>query len=55
MVNVGEKEGIIEKEEKELINNVLEFTDTEVHEVMVPRIDMVCISSDASLKEAWKK
>lgn len=55
LVNVGEKEGIIEKEEKELINNVLEFTDTEVHEVMVPRIDMVCISSDASLKEAWKK
>ncbi|HOP94889.1 MAG TPA: hemolysin family protein [Dictyoglomaceae bacterium] len=55
LVNVGEKEGIIEKEEKELINNILEFTDTEVHEVMVPRIDMVCVNVDGSLKEAWKK
>ncbi|TYT21138.1 HlyC/CorC family transporter [Dictyoglomus thermophilum] len=55
LVNVGEKEGIIEKEEKELISNVLEFTDTEVHEIMVPRIDMVCVSVDSPLKEVWKK
>jgi len=55
LVNVGEKEGIIEKEEKELINNVLEFTDTEVHEIMVPRIDMVCVSVDSPLKEVWRK
>ncbi len=55
LVNVGEKEGIIEKEEKEFINNVIEFTDTEVHEVMVPRIDMVCASTDSSLEDVWKK
>lgn len=55
LVNVGEKEGIIEKEEKELINNVLEFTDTEVHEIMVPRIDMVCVSVESPLQEVWKK
>ncbi|MCS7201652.1 MAG: hemolysin family protein [Dictyoglomus sp.] len=55
LVNMGEKEGIIEKEEKEFINNVIEFTDTEVHEVMVPRIDMVCVSIDDSLQNAWKK
>jgi len=53
-VNIGEKEGIIEKEEKELINNVIEFTDTEVHEVMIPRIDMVCVSIDSDLESVWK-
>jgi len=53
-VNNGEKEGIIEKEEKELINNVIEFTDTEVHEVMIPRIDMVCVSIDSDLESVWK-
>lgn len=55
LVNIGEREGIIEKEEKEFINNVIEFTDTEVHEVMVPRIDMVCVSIDDSLQDVWRK
>ncbi|MCX7846033.1 MAG: hemolysin family protein [Dictyoglomaceae bacterium] len=55
LVNMGEREGIIEKEEKEFINNVIEFTDTEVHEVMVPRIDMACVSVEDSLEEVWKK
>ncbi|PMQ02416.1 MAG: gliding motility protein GldE [Dictyoglomus sp. NZ13-RE01] len=55
LVNIGEKEGIIEKEEKEFINNIMEFTDTEVHEVMVPRIDMICVKSDDTLETAWKK
>lgn len=55
LVNMGEREGIIEKEEKEFINNVIEFTDTEVHEVMVPRIDMICVSIEDSLEEAWKE
>ncbi len=55
LVNVGEKEGIIEKEEKEFINNIIEFTDTKVHEVMVPRIDMICVSTDSPLEDVWKK
>lgn len=55
LVNMGEKEGIIEKEEKELINNVLEFTDTEVHEIMVPRIDMICVSVESPLQDIWRK
>ncbi|GMR03096.1 MAG: hypothetical protein BMS9Abin20_1460 [Acidimicrobiia bacterium] len=39
-------------EERELILSVLEFTDTIVREVMVPRTDMITISGDASTDDA---
>ena len=39
-------------EERELIMSVLEFTDTIVREVMVPRTDMVAIGGDASTDDA---
>lgn len=39
-------------EERELILSVLEFTDTIVREVMVPRTDMITISGNASTDEA---
>jgi CBS domain containing-hemolysin-like protein len=41
-----------EAEELELISSVLDFTDTLVREVMVPRPDMVTITGDASTAEA---
>ncbi len=41
-----------EAEERELISSVLEFTDTLVREVMVPRTDMVTLPADASTDEA---
>jgi CBS domain containing-hemolysin-like protein len=40
---------IEEEEERELIDSVLEFTDTIVREVMVPRQDMVTIEADADI------
>ncbi|GMQ97661.1 MAG: hypothetical protein BMS9Abin17_0161 [Acidimicrobiia bacterium] len=39
-------------EERELIMSVLEFTDTIVREVMVPRLDMITISAQASTDDA---
>ncbi len=39
-------------DERELILSVLEFTDTIVREVMVPRTDMITISADASTDDA---
>ncbi|MDI6688882.1 MAG: hemolysin family protein [Actinomycetota bacterium] len=51
MVSVGEKEGVIEEQEKEMIHSVFEFGDTVVREVMVPRMDMVCVDSNASSEE----
>ena len=43
--------GVIQKEEKEMIESVLEFSDTTVREVMVPRIDMVAAKSDITIDE----
>ncbi|HKX74686.1 MAG TPA: CNNM domain-containing protein, partial [Acidimicrobiia bacterium] len=40
-----------EEEERELISSVLEFTDTLVREVMVPRTDMVTIDRGAGVAE----
>ena len=54
MITLGEEEGIIEKEERELIHSVFEFGETIVREIMVPRTDMVCLPSNVSVEEALK-
>jgi len=46
-----DEEAAAEAEERELISSVLEFTDTLVREVMVPRPDMVTLPATASIDE----
>jgi CBS domain containing-hemolysin-like protein len=52
LVNVGEEEGVLEEEETDMIHSIFEFADTAVREVMIPRIDMVTLESDATVDEA---
>lgn len=52
LVDVGEKEGVIEKDEKEMIKGVFKFGDTTAKEVMVPRIDTSFIDGNDTVKEA---
>lgn len=52
LVTVGEKEGVLEEAETEMIHSIFEFADTTVREVMIPRIDMVTLESDATVDEA---
>ncbi len=52
LVNVGEEEGLIEKEERQMIEGVLLFGDTLVREVMVPRIDIAALDADSTIREA---
>jgi CBS domain containing-hemolysin-like protein len=54
MIKLGEEEGVIEEGERELIHSVFEFGETIVREIMVPRTDMVCLSSEVSVEEAIK-
>jgi gliding motility-associated protein GldE len=54
-VNVSEEEGVIKRTERKMINSIFEFDDTSVREVMVPRIDMFCISEDMELDEVVKR
>src|SRR5437667_3253949 len=52
LVTVGEEEGVLEEAETDMIHSIFEFADTTVREVMIPRIDMVTLESDATVDEA---
>ena len=51
IVDVSHESGVIESEEKEMINNVFDFGDALAKEVMVPRIDMTFAQADSSYDE----
>ena len=55
LVEAAEEEGIIEKDQADLIEQVVEFSDKRVREVMTPRPDIVAISADATLEEFHAK
>lgn len=51
MVGVSEEEGVLEDVEKEMIFNVFDFTDQQVKDVMVQRVDVIAVDKDASYEE----
>lgn len=51
MVNVSHEEGLLEIEEREIINNVFEFGDMQAKEAMVQRLDIVAIDMEDSYEE----
>jgi len=51
LVEAAEEEGIIERDQAELIEQVVEFSDKRVREVMTARPDIVAISAGTSLAE----
>ena len=53
-VDVSHEDGVIETGEKQIIYNVFDFSDAVAKDIMIPRIDMVCVSSDASYDEVMK-
>ncbi|HTZ08746.1 MAG TPA: hemolysin family protein [Acidimicrobiales bacterium] len=52
LADVAEEEEVIETHERELIHSIIEFGDTIVREVMVPRPDMRAVEADQSVAEA---
>lgn len=52
LVDASQRNGILDKMEGKLLDNVFEFSDRVVSEVMVPRQDMVTIFTEDSLEEA---
>lgn len=53
IVDVSMEDGVIEKEEKSMINKVVDFGDSKAKDVMVPRADMAVISVDADYDEVF--
>ena len=51
MVNVSHEEGVLEMEEREIINNVFQFGDMQAKEAMVQRLDMVAVNIEDSYDE----
>jgi CBS domain containing-hemolysin-like protein len=52
LVQVSQEEGILEKEEKEMIEKVMEFTDTSVREIMVPGEEIFALPIHLSISRA---
>lgn len=53
MVEVGEEEGLLEADERQMIQGIFDLGDTVAREVMVPRIDVNALPDTAPLREAW--
>ena len=50
-VDVSHEDGVIESEEKEMIINVFDFSDSVAKDIMIPRIDMITIEENAGYDE----
>ncbi|WP_255151206.1 hemolysin family protein [Halorarius halobius] len=52
IIETGEREGVIEEDEREMFQRIFRFNNTIAKEVMTPRLDMDAIPMDASIEEA---
>jgi CBS domain containing-hemolysin-like protein len=52
IIETGEREGVIEEDERELLQRVFRFNNTIAKEVMTPRLDMDAIDVESSIAEA---
>ena len=51
LVDASHEDGVIEKDEREMITNVVDFGEVVSKDIMVPRADMVCIDCEACYDE----
>ena len=55
MVDQAAEQSLLETDDRDYIHSLVEFGDTLVREVMVPRIDMVTVNSDSSVRETLEQ
>ncbi|WP_024866914.1 HlyC/CorC family transporter [Butyrivibrio sp. FCS014] len=53
-VDVSHEDGVIESGEKEIIYNVFDFSDAVAKDIMIPRIDMSCVSTESDYSEVMR-
>lgn len=52
MIDVGEEKGTIDKDEKEMLNNIFEFDDKVISEIMIPRTEIFAVDINDTISEA---
>jgi putative hemolysin len=52
ILSSSQAQGILEEDEEQIMQNVFEFNDTIAREIMVPRSDIFCLSSEINIEEA---
>ena len=51
IVDVSHEDGVIESDERQMIYNVFDFGDSTAKDIMIPRVDMVCVDINSSYDE----
>ncbi len=51
IISLGEEEGAIKLTEKEMIESIFKFDNTEIRQVMIPKAEIISISSEATIKD----
>lgn len=54
LIDLGTREGTIDEDEEQLLHSVIEFGDTLVREIMIPRTEMIAVEVDISREELSK-
>jgi putative hemolysin len=52
LIEMGEEEGVLEEEERDMLHGVIDFGELMAKEVMVPRQDMICLPARAHVRDA---
>jgi hemolysin (HlyC) family protein len=54
LLEEGEEQGLITRQEGQMINSIFEFRDTLIHEIMTPRTEIVCVDVKMGIAEVLK-
>lgn len=54
LINASQEKGLLNEDERRLINQVFEFSETTVKEAMIPRTEIVAVSAESTLEEIIK-
>ncbi|MFB6183346.1 MAG: hemolysin family protein [Haloarculaceae archaeon] len=55
IIETGEREGVLDEEEREMLQRTLRFNNTIAKEVMTPRLDMTAIPKESAIQEAIER
>jgi putative hemolysin len=55
LIDVSEREGVLEETERKMIDNIFDFSNLTVQEIMIPRTDMFCLSLDDTRETILEK